>query len=114
MHDEHYLKAIKKLVTKTEKIGDCFIWTGYKDRDGYGTIRYGGYRGSILVHRLAAHLFRGMPLWDGKTQTLHICKSRACWNPEHTYDGTHKDNMKDRKEIGNYLDPYGRSKRWIL
>lgn len=85
---------IERMWDETKQVGECFVWTGSLTHDGYGTIRY-QYK-LVRVHRLAAHLFRGMSLHSSDL-TLHKsnCEFRSCWNPDHTYEGTYSDNLKD-------------------
>lgn len=65
-----------------EAEGECIEWTGFLDRDGYGQFRPGG-RGSskVRAHRWAYEYHIG-PVPDG-TQLDHLCRNRACVNPEH-------------------------------
>ena len=53
----------------------CWVWRGYKDKDGYGF--YCGKR----VHRLAYEEKHG-PIPEGAAVD-HLCKTRACINPDH-------------------------------
>src|SRR6266404_8451060 len=82
------------LANRDITIDGCWLWTGCKQKDGYGIINYEGK--STLVHRLAAFIFLGLEL-DSKLCALHRlnCRNRDCFNPEHLYIGTHDNNMKD-------------------
>lgn len=70
----------------------CWYWLGKKDKDGYGRINYQGH--DIPVQRLASYLYRGTSLNSGLLvcHKEEICKNKSCWNPDHTFDGTHTDN----------------------
>src|SRR6185295_14325894 len=69
--------------------GECWLWTGPRDRDGYGKV--GLHR--VLAHRLAWTIAAGR-ITDGK-RVLHRCDVRACCNPAHLFLGTQGDNMRD-------------------
>lgn len=57
----------------------CWEWTHSKQR-GYGWIGKGNGR-HVFAHRVVYELFRG-PVPAGK-QLDHLCRNRACVNPEH-------------------------------
>ena len=93
--------AVKKFNSKYI-INDngCWIWTGRKDKDGYGefrmTIDNVVYRGAS---RVSYFLHKGkIPL---NFQILHRCSedhkmdNKSCVNPDHLYAGSHMDNMAD-------------------
>lgn len=67
----------------------CWSWTGYKDKDGYGT-----YRRSH-AHRYSYSKFVGQ-LRKG-LYVLHKCDTPECTNPKHLFLGTAKDNYADSK-----------------
>jgi hypothetical protein len=108
MHDDRYLYLVKKLISKTEKFGDCLIWSGAL-MNGYGSFPYNGR--NIRVHRLAAYLFRSIPL-HSDICVLHKseCLNKACWNPEHTYEGNQKDNVRDSIQAKTHV-PWGWQRR---
>jgi hypothetical protein len=85
---------------RSEQVGDCLIWQGCKNWKGYGLIGQ-PVMGTRSVHRavLAIKLPKGM-------LALHTCHNRACCNPDHLYEGTNSQNMKDRNERGTYANQW--------
>jgi len=87
------LNRLNKNTNRDSKTG-CWLWNLTKDRYGYGIIRIDGK--NKRVHRLSAIKFLGL---DPNTDLLachkNICHNKNCWNPDHLYIGTHKDNMND-------------------
>ena len=63
------------------------------------------------VHRLSAAIFLNYNLSD-TTDICHkdgICQFRDCWNPEHIFIGTRKENLSTAKKPAkktNDLDEY--------
>lgn len=68
----------------------CWVWAGCKLKGGYGHIRDG--KKVVLVHRLAYELLRG-PIPAGK-EIDHLCRERACCNPEHLEAVVHQVNCQ--------------------
>lgn len=73
----------------------CWLWTGGKIWNGYGST-YKGYKSDgtlqhVLAHRFAYELFRG-PIPAGLTLD-HLCRVRACVNPEHLEPVTNRENL---------------------
>lgn len=64
----------------------CWQWTGYTMKNGYGLIEK-----HTLVHRLAYELTRG-PIPEG-LDLDHLCKNRACLNPDHLEAVTRRVNL---------------------
>jgi hypothetical protein len=67
----------------------CHIWTGYLDRQGYGHIGTGAK--TFATHRLAYEFAKG-PIPDGLTID-HLCRVRACCNPDHLEAVTTRVNV---------------------
>lgn len=81
--------------SKVDKTPTCWLWTGARDKSGYGYVgvQPGYFQGA---HRVAWALIHG-PIPDG-LYVLHRCPdppNRLCVNPEHLYLGTARDNMDD-------------------
>lgn len=70
----------------------CWLWTGYKLKQGYGQFR------SKKTHRLAyVHTKGDIP--DGMF-VCHKCDNPPCCNPDHLFLGTAQDNMTDKVNKG--------------
>lgn len=69
----------------------CLLWTGDTVHDGYGRVWYEGK--TRRVHRVVYELAHNhLP-----KLVRHTCDNPACCNIEHLVEGTHADNMQDRR-----------------
>ncbi len=73
------------------KPDECWEWTRYRDRAGYGQAYHEGR--DVPAHRLAWILTHG-PIPDG-LKVLHRCDYPPCVNPAHLFLGTQGDNVRD-------------------
>lgn len=80
----------------------CQEWTRYRDRDGYGRIRFRG-KSSCAVTRALWELTHG-PIPDGMV-VMHACDNPPCINPEHLLLGTPQDNVADKIKKGRAVHP---------
>lgn len=77
----------------------CWLWTGGKNKNGYGNFRDRGRTRSahkVSYERHVGCVPQGLFL-------LHSCHTRSCVNPSHLRLGTAKENAEDRKKDGTYL-----------
>jgi hypothetical protein len=80
-----------------DKSGDCWLWTGYRNPQGYGifNIRKGKWE---YAHRYAWKLTYQSPL--SSLHVLHHCDNPPCVRGIHLWIGTHQDNMADMMRKG--------------
>ena len=72
-------------------IGECWIWTGALDKNGYGVINREAY-GEFYVHRYVWTQLVGS-IADG-LELDHLCRVPACCSPDHLEPVTHKENLR--------------------
>ncbi len=82
--------------TKVDKSGDCWEWTAYVDRHGYGGVKFDGK--VQRAHRVAM-ILSGIEIPEGMC-VLHACDNRICCNPDHLWLGSHAENNTDRNHKG--------------
>lgn len=78
-------------VASAEEDGDCWLWTGRTDSEGYGRFEYAG-RKNVLSHHVAWFLTYGV--WP--TALQHSCDTPPCCNLDHLKESTQLENLKDR------------------
>lgn len=87
-------------VVKGDNPNDCWSWKGRKSEAGYGRIdtKNKGVKRTLTAHRVSYELHHG-PIAENMC-ICHHCDNRECANPQHLFQGTHADNMKDMTEKG--------------
>lgn len=75
----------------------CWEWTRTRTSEGYGNQTVDGrvYR----VSRLSKALFHGFDL-NSPLLMCHHCDNPPCFNPNHLFPGTDKDNSEDCRRKG--------------
>lgn len=77
--------------SKVDASGDCWIWTGsINPVNGYSHTYWGGHTNS--GHRAAYEMLVG-PIPEG-LQLDHLCRVRACVNPDHLEPVTARENVR--------------------
>lgn len=77
---------------------ECWLWTGAKDRGGYGKFSRAG-RGvsAAMAHRWSyEHLIGEIP---AGLQLDHLCRTPACVNPWHLEPVTREENLARTRGI---------------
>jgi hypothetical protein len=94
---------VERFHEKYYKTEGCWIWTAYKDKDGYGTFSWDGY--PMQAHRAAYRIFNNFND-PGKYLVCHSCDNQWCVNPAHLFLGDTSANMQDMQQKGR--DNYAR------
>jgi hypothetical protein len=90
-------KEITRFWKKVQKSEVCWEWKRYRNEHGYGVFRFRDTL--VLAHRLSFAIhFGSFPI----NCACHRCDNPACVNPEHLFDGTQQDNIKDMLGKGRF------------
>lgn len=97
MSEQH----ISTFWSRVDKTDSCWLWRGYKDKDGYGVfgLNIDGKVKNLKVHRIS-YFLKNNSLDEGLL-VRHLCNNRNCVNPEHLIQGTYKENGRDTVISGN-------------
>jgi hypothetical protein len=97
-HEEVIIDFWKR-VEKGEGSNACWLWTGYRNEDGYGIIRINNKL--MRTHRLSFLIAHGYLTPD--LEVCHNCPGKdnpSCINPAHLFEGTTKENIQDAERKG--------------
>lgn len=82
-----------------EAMTGCWLWCGAKDPDGYGKLRVRNHPTRYWrVHRFVYEQIKG-PIPPGLC-TDHVCRTRACVNPDHLRLVTPRVNVTENSLVG--------------
>ena len=92
------MKTLERLLAKTVRSGDCLLFTGCINKNGYGSFRFNGKTAN--VHKVSYILHHG-DIPDGLV-VMHSCDNRNCVEPTHLTLGTQSDNLRDMARKGRH------------
>ncbi len=87
-------------LSKVDRSGSCWLWTGVTNWSGYGFM-YDERGRRWYVHRYAYDRLVG-PI-PPRVCVLHKCDTRACVRPDHLRLGTRAENSREMVERGRSL-----------
>lgn len=90
----------------------CWEWTGARNQHGYGIVglMLDGKINTMPAHRLQWMHLKGRPA-DGY-DICHHCDNRCCINPDHLFEGTPGDNIRDCVAKGRHDSQAGSRTFW--
>lgn len=98
--------AIKRRLMWNMEISKSGCWNWLlSSHNGYGLIRIDNKL--YKVPRVSMHIFNGFDL-SSKLEICHHCDNPPCFNPDHLFAGTRKDNMQDALRKGRLKPKKGR------
>lgn len=85
-----------RFFSKIDQSGECWPWTGSKNKQGYGKCRINGK--TFRAHRIVWEMYNGpIPKY---LLVCHTCDNTSCCNPSHLFLGNHQVNSDDKKRKG--------------
>lgn len=95
MNLQGWLRLMDRFVSKFDvSETGCWLWSAGRFGNGYGAFKIDGK--TIGAHCVSFRLFKG----PYRKQILHRCDNTLCVNPDHLFEGTQTDNMRDKVQKG--------------
>jgi len=105
--EQYHEHVRKELLCRINIVGECWEYIGQIDHNGYGrkTFGQGLEKRKRPVNQIAYILWKG-EISEGKF-ICHTCDNRKCFNPDHLWVGTCKENLDDMRKKGRANRPKG-------
>lgn len=101
---DHLMPIFDRLFSRTEIMENgCWEYTGSRFAFGHGKIKYKGK--TYRTHRVSFILC--VNDISDNLHVLHKCDNPPCINPDHLFEGTQLDNMRDMIAKGRRRDSHG-------
>ncbi len=84
---------VERFWSKIIKTGNCWDWLAYKDFNGYGRF---GFNGKVVRSHQFSYILHKGEIPDGMVID-HLCRNKACCNPEHLEVVSQAENMQRGK-----------------
>lgn len=97
--DKFIERRKKRFWSKVDKDnhGECWIWLGYLDKDGYGVFWDQEINQQRRAHRMALIITNPeINLNDPNKLVIHKCDNPSCVNPEHLRISNTQGNIDDK------------------
>ena len=94
--------VVERIERNANELRDGECWTTTYKSTGTGghiRVRPEDYNSMEFLHRLAYEMYYAEPIPEGLC-VLHHCDNPICFNPEHLFLGTIKDNYDDSARKG--------------
>jgi hypothetical protein len=92
----HNLPMTERVASRVERVGECELWQGARDPDGYGIVKVDGKARRLT--RVVWELHHG-PIPAGLS-VLHSCDHPSCARVDHLMLGTQRANIQDMLRKG--------------
>lgn len=89
------LSAHLRFIRKINIVDRCWIWSGAKNKKGYGRFMFKGK--NRKAHHVSLFLFKNIA--DGFSkhrQVDHLCNNTSCVNPDHLEIVNQNENVRRR------------------
>lgn len=109
-----YRDPAQAFAARTERRGECLIWTGAKGRRGYGQLKVSGRK--MQAHRFAWEQVHG-PIPEGVLIDHRYHCDTACCEVEHLREASPAENLRNRggtSAASGHRNVYANGRGWAV